>query len=296
MISIIRKIQFNIDQFKKNKFVRLARIDKPVGIYLSLFPALWAVAFASKNLYSLLFYSFIMTLGSITARASGCIINDILDRNIDKMVTRTMSRPIASGEVTVRQALYALLIYGLISIAILLTLTKLAILCGLIAIPLILIYPLLKRFTYYPQILLGFVFNIGALIGWFAVDPNFSYSAITLYISCIFWTIGFDTIYGHQDRVDDISNQNKSLSIKMGGETSNFVWALYKLMLVFLAITGLSINMNIMFYIVSSIAAYYLYWQAAAVDINNPDDCAEKFKSNVHIGLIMWFAILIGKF
>lgn len=290
------KIGDHYNNLLSNRYARLMRLDKPIGIYLSVLPALWAVALAGKSWGSIFIYSLIMMIGGVAARSAGCIINDILDRKIDSQVERTKLRPLASGELTIKQACITLGICAVLSLFALFLLTKLSIIFGLITIPLVMIYPLLKRFTFYPQIFLGSVFNMGVFIGWFAILPHFSYSAVTLYIACAMWTIGYDTIYGHQDIDDDILIGNKSLSIKVGEHTPNFVWALYQIMLVLLLLTGLSSSMNVFFYVICLPISYLLYWQSVSVDIKNPSDCATKFKSNAYIGLILWVAILVGKF
>lgn len=284
-----------LKEYLKHKYVRLIRLDKPTGIYLALLPALWAVALSAKTWGMLLMYSLIMLIGAIAARSAGCIINDLFDKNIDAKVARTKRRPLASGEVSQNEAYMLLAICSLVSLMLLLILPNLAIYAGLIAIPMIIIYPLLKRISFYPQIFLGFAFNIGVFIGWFAVSPKFSYQAVMLYAASILWTIGYDTIYGHQDRKDDDATGVKSLSLKLGEKTPDTVWNLYKLMIVFIIIAAMGRAVNLLFYAIMACATYYLYWQTSTLDINNPKDCNEKFKSNVHIGIMIWIAILIGR-
>lgn len=291
----MHKIEATLHNLLKHKYARLIRLDKPVGIYLALFPALWAVALAAKSWWMVVAYSLIMFAGAITARSAGCIINDLFDKNIDAKVARTKLRPLASGEVTRREAYVLLAVCGLVSLMLLLTLPRLSIYFGLIAIPMIIIYPLLKRISYYPQVFLGFVFNLGVFIGWFAVSPKFSYQAIMLYAASVLWTIGYDTIYGHQDRLDDEAQGMKSLSIKLGEKTPDVVWNLYKTMIVFILIAAMGRGVNLLFYVIIAFTTYYLYWQTSTLDIHNPKDCGDKFRSNVHIGLMIWIGALLGK-
>lgn len=291
----MHKIEATLHNLLKHKYARLIRLDKPVGIYLALFPALWAVALAAKSWWMVVAYSLVMFMGAITARSAGCIINDLFDKNIDAKVARTKLRPLASGEVTRREAYVLLAVCGLVSLMLLLTLPRLSIYFGLIAIPMIIIYPLLKRISYYPQVFLGFVFNLGVFIGWFAVSPKFSYQAIMLYAASVLWTIGYDTIYGHQDRLDDEAQGMKSLSIKLGEKTPDVIWNLYKTMIVFILIAAMGRGVNLLFYVIIAFTTYYLYWQTSTLDIHNPKDCGDKFRSNVHIGLMIWIGALLGK-
>lgn len=285
----------HFERIKSHKYARLIRFDKPVGTLLALFPALWAVAFASHSWVELVLYSIVMFVGAFIARSAGCILNDIADRDFDGHVERTKNRPLASKEVSLKEAYKILGILGVVGVLMLCALPMMALLTGLAFIPLIAIYPYMKRVTYYPQVFMGPVFTSGALIGWFAVSPQISVVAFSLYLACILWAIGFDTIYGHQDKIDDEKLKLKSLSIKLGDKTSRIVWGLYQIMMIFIAVIGINMHMNLLFYIVLAFAAYYAYWQTATLDINNPADCAEKFQSNVDLGFIIWGAILLGK-
>lgn len=278
-----------------HKYSRLMRLDRPIPIALAVSPALWAVAFASKSWAQIIIYSIIVILGAIVARSAGCILNDIADRHLDSKVERTKNRPLASGEISLKEAYIILAILGTIGIGMLATLPLIALVVGILFIPLIAIYPYMKRVTYYPQVFLGFVYPAGAIIGWLAVSPKFSVIQASLYIASILWVVGFDTIYGHQDKADDEKIGIKSLSIKLGDKTQSVVWSLYRIMMIFIAVIGLNCHMNFLFYGVMALALYYLYWQTATLDINNPADCKEKFESNLHIGLIIWVGILIGR-
>ncbi len=278
-----------------HKYSRLARLDRPASVYLPMFPALWAVALSAKSWSALIGYSLVMAVGAIAAKSAGCIINDLWDQKIDAEVERTKLRPLASGEVTRQEAYKLLAVFGILSLAVLFCLPWVAIIIGLCAIPMIAIYPLLKRATFYPQVFLGFVYNIGVLVAWYSVSPHFSYQAVMLYIAGVLWTIGYDTIYGHQDRVDDLAYGVKSLSIKMGDKTADGVWSLYQMMMLLIVISAMGAGVGLLFYPFAAIATYYLYWQTVTLDINNPQDCADKFRSNIHVGLLLWIGMLLGK-
>lgn len=279
----------------EHKYARLMRLDKPVGILLCLYPALWGVLLGSHDFWKGLFYLFIMVIGSIVVRSFGCIVNDIFDREFDKKVERTKNRPIASGEVTVMEAMHLAGALAIISLALLLTLPLSAIKVALFfAIP-IALYPLIKRFSFYPQIFLGFVFTSGSLIGWNCVYERVSYVPVLLYTTCIIWTICFDTIYALQDMKDDKNVGVKSLALVWGEQTPNYVWYLYQLIIVLLIIIGLNTYLNFTYYLGIGLAAYHLYWQTATLDVNDPKDCGLKFRSNTVFGLIVLISILIGK-
>lgn len=276
-------------------YLHIIRLDKPIGIILCLLPALWAVGLASHSFPMMIFYFFVMTIGAILARSAGCIINDIFDRDFDLRVTRTKSRPLASGAITLKQSLIQLAIIGGLAIALLFSLNKVAIITGLIFIPLIALYPLVKRHSYFPQVFLGLTFgSAGALIGWFAISPTISYTPILLYIAAALWTIGFDTIYAHQDKIDDVRIGVKSLALYLGDRTKSAVWMMYQFMMILMVIVGLQSHMNLIYYGCLAFAAYQLYWQSSTVNLDDPEDCAFKFKSNAVTGLIILLGIILG--
>jgi 4-hydroxybenzoate polyprenyltransferase len=294
--ELVKKVEVIKDFIRTNPYSRLARFDKPAGIYLVLLPALWAVAFAAHNIWSMLFYFFVMTLGAIVVRGAGCIINDLWDIEIDKKVTRTKSRPLASGELRKIDAYQMLAALGVLSLMVLLTLPKLSIFFGLLAIIPIIIYPTMKRYNYYPQVFLGMVFNMGVFIAWFAVDPQITLMPFILYAAAAIWTVCYDTIYAHQDIKDDKKAGVKSLAILLGDRTVEVVWKMYQVLALILFIVGLNMHMGILFYLIAAFGAYHLYWQTETLDIKDPKSCAEKFNSNVHFGMIILAAIVIGRF
>ncbi len=280
---------------KSNKYARLMRLDKPAGFLLLLLPCLWTIGFAASNLLQKTSLSLLFTLGAIVTRSAGCIINDMFDRNLDRQVERTKDRPLASGEVSMKEA-YLLLGYLLTAaFLILLCLPKTAIYVGVISIIPIIIYPLLKRYTYYPQVFLGFVFNLGVIIAWVTISTKPSYNPILIYLAAVLWTIGYDTIYAIQDKEDDLKAGVKSLAIKLGDNSESIIWTMYRISVICLFIVGINTYMNWGFFILMSLAAYHLYWQVETLEVDNPQDAGRKFKSNVQYGLLVLAAIWIGK-
>jgi len=279
----------------KNEYCKLIRLDKPTGTHLALLPALWAIGFAATSFWQILFYSIVFYFTATAVRGAGCIINDLWDIEYDKKVTRTKNRPLASGAISKFEALKFLVLLSIFPLIVLVLLPKYSIITGFIAVIMIIIYPLMKRRTYFPQIFLGLTFNLGVLIAWFAIDPRLSITPFALYIAAAIWTISYDTIYGHQDIKDDLKVGIKSLSIYLGDRTPEICWKLYLATSVLILIVGLTSYMNILFYLISALGVYQLYWQTETLDINDPKDCAAKFKSNVIFGLIIFAAILIGR-
>lgn len=293
---ITKKLSTFHNNIQSNKYARLMRLDKPVGIYLPLLPALWAIGLGSTSWLQLIVFFILFSIGAVIMRGAGCVINDLIDKNIDALVKRTKLRPLASKEVSVKKALIFLAILLAISLAILVCLPKAAIILGIICVILSILYPFMKRITYYPQIFLGVVFNMGALIGWYSVQTGISYPPVIIYVACIFWTIGYDTIYAYQDRADDIKHGIKSLAVKLRENGPRVIWNLYLFMITMLGITGFLCYMNILYFLSLACALYILHWQTTSLDINDPKDCADKFQSNVKIGFIILAGILLGKF
>lgn len=199
---------------KMSGYVRLARLDKPVGIWLLLWPCYWALAMAEEKGGSHLYYYVLFAVGAVVMRSAGCVINDMWDADFDKKVARTRARPIAAGEISQREALGFLAVLLVLGLVILLQFNAVTILLGFCSVPLIVLYPLMKRVTWWPQAFLGLVFNFGALMGVSAVSGDISFASVVLYASCIFWTLGYDTIYAHQDKEDDALIGVKSTALK----------------------------------------------------------------------------------
>jgi 4-hydroxybenzoate polyprenyltransferase len=276
-------------------YARLARIDRPIGTWLLLFPAWWGIALAASGwpdpVLLLLF-----VIGAVAMRGAGCTLNDIADRDFDARVARTRLRPLPSGRITVIQALVFLAAQLAIGAAVLFSLNALSILLGLAVLGLIGTYPFMKRITYWPQLFLGLNFNWGALIGWTAVTGALGWPAVLLYLGGVFWTLGYDTIYAHQDKEDDIRIGVKSSALALGSRTRPFLFAFYAGALLFWGLAGAAAGLGVAFWAALSFAALQLAWQAARVDTDDPADCLVKFRSNRWVGWLLLAGIVAGHF
>jgi len=228
-------------------------------------------------------------------RSAGCIINDMWDRDIDSRVTRTAGRPLASGAIGMKGALVTLVFMGAIGLAVLLQLNSNSVILGLASLPLVLLYPLAKRITWWPQLMLGLVFNWGALMGWSAVMNDWpGLPSILLYLGCIAWTIGYDTIYAHQDKEDDALVGVKSSALKLGDKSGLAIGVLYSTTIFLWLAAGWLVGLGILFFVGLGIAAIHFIWQVKRLDINDSSSCLRLFKSNVHFGWIVFVAVLLG--
>jgi 4-hydroxybenzoate polyprenyltransferase len=274
-------------------YTRLARFDRPIGTWLLLFPGWWGIALASPgwpNPWLMLLFA----LGAVVMRGAGCTLNDIADRHYDGKVARTRLRPIPSGRVTVMQAALFMAAQLAVGAAILFSLNRISIALGVAVLALIATYPFMKRITYWPQLFLGLNFNWGALIGWTAVTGSLAWPPVLLYLGGICWTLGYDTIYAHQDKEDDARIGVKSSALALGERTRPFLFAFYGLAIALWAAAGLADGLNRAFAIGLTLAAAQLAWQAATVDIGDPIDCLRKFRSNRAVGWLMLFGIVAG--
>ena len=281
--------------FKLTNFLRLIRFDKPVGTLLVVLPTLWALVLGAKSIYTALLFFPVFIIGAFLMRSAGCIINDLYDIDIDNKVERTKKRPLAAKEVSRKDAFITLAILLTLSLLLLLTLPQKAIIVGLITILPVSIYPYMKRVTDYPQIFLGLSFNLGVLIAWYTISESRDYVALLIYISAALWTIGYDTIYAHQDAKDDQELGIKSMALTFGNDSPIMIWNVYKAMLLTLGIAGLNCSMNLFFYLFLAITAYQLNWQIKTIDINDPKNCNERFHSNIAAGIIFLIGCLLGK-
>lgn len=278
-------------------YLRLARLDRPIGTWLLLWPCWWSLALAAPQLgrwwpdpvLMLLF-----ALGAIAMRGAGCTYNDIVDRDIDARVARTQSRPIPSGAVTLRGALAFLVLQCLIGLGVLLALPPFAILLGLASLLIVALYPFAKRVTYWPQIVLGLAFNWGALLGWAAELERLGWAPALLYLGGIAWTIGYDTIYAHQDREDDLMIGVKSSALRLGRRTRPALVAFYGLALLGFIGAAVAAGLGIGAYLGLGLAALHLFWQIARLDIDDPARCLSLFKSNRDFGLLLFLALIAG--
>ena len=266
---------------------------------LLFWPCLWGLTIAhdfSEN--NLIFYkfSFLFFLGAILMRSAGCIVNDILDRKIDLMVERTKNRPIASGQVSVKTALVLSAVLCLFAFAILIQFNQKTIILGLASMPFAFSYPLMKRFTYWPQLFLGFTFNYGLIMAWVSLNDNLSIYPIVFYLGAIFWTLGYDTIYGFQDIKDDEIIGVKSTSIKFKKNPKIFIFSCYFFFYLSLILIGLLMTFSKFYFIFSLIILLQLFFfQIHTLKVEKPNDCIKKFKSNNFLGFLIFINILIGK-
>lgn len=277
-------------------YLRLARADRPVGFFLLAFPCFWSVALAGRSLgepYPDPWLLFLFAIGAIAMRGAGCTYNDLVDREIDAKVARTRSRPLPSGQVSPRAALIFMLALCLIGLAVLLSLNSYSIWLGLGVVPIVALYPFVKRFSYWPQAVLGLAFNWGALMGWPAVLERLGWPAIVLYAGAVAWTIGYDTIYAHQDREDDDLIGLKSTALKFGRATKPWLASLYGLAFIAITAAGLMANAGTAFLLGMLAAGAQLTWQVMTLDIDDAENCLARFRSNRDFAAIVLGAIVI---
>lgn len=278
---------------KLKPYFELMRLHQPTGIFLLLWPCLISLNMASQGFDMKL--TLVFVVGSILMRGAGCIINDLVDYDIDNKVYRTRERPITSGKINFSQALKFLSLLLFISALLLFFLNIKAIIISLASVLLVCIYPFCKRFTYWPQLVLGLTYNIGVIIAWVSVRNSFELPAILLYIGSVFWTLGYDTIYAHQDVKDDLILGLKSTAIKFGKKTEKYLNGFYSIaatMFVFsgnLAIIGHYYNIAMVFPVM------LLFWQINTLNIDDPNNCARRFKSNILVGGLIFLATLFTK-
>jgi 4-hydroxybenzoate polyprenyl transferase len=282
-----------------NLFIELTRLKRPIGFMLLFWPCLWGLTLVydfNSNLFNYFFYSALFLSGSILMRSAGCIVNDIADKNFDQKVERTKNRPIASGKVSVKLAsTYALILCG-IAFLVLINFNKLTILMALISMPLAFTYPLMKRITYWPQLFLGITFNYGLVLAWISISGEISIIPIIFYLGAIFWTLGYDTIYGFQDIKDDEIIGVKSTSIKFKNDPKKFLFISYCMFIISLFLIGILMNFKMYYFLFMIVPILHLLvFQIAKLNTNLSLDCLIKFKSNNILGLIIFTNILVGK-
>ena len=282
-----------------NLFIELTRLKKPIGYMLLFWPCAWGLTLAydfSNNLSNYFFYLLLFFLGSVLMRSAGCIVNDIWDKEFDKKVLRTKDRPIASEKVSIKRSIFYSLVLCFLALLILLNFNNLTILLALSSMPLAFTYPLMKRFTYWPQLFLGITFNYGLILGWTSVSNLLSIPIIIFYLGAIFWTLGYDTIYGYQDIKDDEIIGIKSTSIKFKKNPHIFLVTCYSIFILSILIIGSLMNFNIYYYLFIILIGFHLFiYQLKALKINIPSNCLKIFKSNNFFGLLVLCSILIGK-
>ena len=282
-----------------NLFIELTRLKKPIGFMLLFWPCAWGLTLAydfSSSLNNYFFYLVLFFLGSVFMRSAGCIVNDILDKEFDAKVFRTKNRPIASGKVSIKFAIFYALSLCFFAFLVLLNFNSFTIILAFVSMPFAFTYPLMKRFTYWPQLFLGITFNYGLILGWTAVSGEISLAPLLFYLGAIFWTLGYDTIYGYQDIKDDEIIGLKSTSIKFKGEAKKFLFICYTLLIVLFLLGGYSMQFNFTFYLLLIIPLIHLLiYQMKTFDLNDPSSCLKAFKSNNLFGLIIFLNIFIEK-
>ena len=282
-----------------NLFIELTRLKKPIGFMLLFWPCAWGLTLAydfSENLNNYFYFLILFFLGSVLMRSAGCIVNDILDRKFDAKVFRTKKRPIASGKISITQAVLYSIVLCFIALLVLLNFNLITIILALVSMPLAFTYPLMKRFTYWPQLFLGITFNYGLILGWTAVNGEIEIATIMFYIGAIFWTLGYDTIYGYQDIKDDEIIGLKSTSIKFKGKAKKFLTICYSFLIIFFLIGGINMKFHFSYYLLILIPLLHLFfYQVRTFNSKSPSKCLSIFKSNNFFGVIIFFNILIVK-
>lgn len=274
-------------------YLRLARADRPIGFFLLALPCFWAVALAGRSIdepYPDPCLLLLFAIGAIVMRAAGCTYNDIVDRDIDAAVERTRSRPLPSGQVSVTAAVIFMLALCLVGLAVLLSLNNFSFWLGLGAIPIVALYPFVKRISNWPQAVLGLAFNWGALVGWAAVLGRLDLAPLLLYAGAVAWTVGYDTIYAHQDREDDDLIGMKSTALKFGTATKPWLSLFYSLAWLSMLGAGLLAGVGIVFLIGMALAGAQLAWQVMTLDIDDAGNCLARFRSNREFGVIVFVA------
>jgi 4-hydroxybenzoate polyprenyltransferase len=276
-------------------YLRLARLDRPIGSWLLLMPCWWSVGLAAVHANRQVDWQHVVLffIGAFAMRGAGCTWNDIVDRDLDAQVERTRSRPIPSGQVSVAAAAAFLGLQALIGLAVLLQFNRYTVLVGLASLVVVAVYPFMKRVTYWPQIVLGIAFSWGALMGWPAAFGQLDVPAVLLFAGAICWVIGYDTIYAHQDREDDALIGVKSTALLFGERTKPMLALFYSAAVVLLALSGWSGGGGLIFACGLIAFAVHLGWQVGRLTIDDPEVCLAVFKSNRDAGLILFAGLVL---
>ena len=280
-------------------FIDLIRLKKPIGFMLLFWPCAWGLTIAydfSNSFKNYFFYLLLFFLGAVLMRSAGCIVNDILDKEFDKKVERTKNRPITSNKISIKLGVFYSITLCFLALLVLLNFNKITIILALGSMPLAFTYPLMKRFTYWPQLFLGITFNYGLILGWTAINGEINLLPILFYFGAIFWTLGYDTIYGYQDLKDDEIIGLKSTSIKFKNNPIKFLIMCYTVFLFTILMIGLLMDLNKIFYLIYLIIFFQMsYFQIKKLNIENKLICLKIFKSNNFLGLLVFLGLVAGK-
>ena len=282
-----------------NLFIELTRLKKPIGFMLLFWPCAWGLTLAydfSTDLRKYFFYLTLFFLGSVLMRSAGCIVNDILDKEFDKKVFRTKNRPIASNQISIKLGIFYVVLLCFFALLVLLNFNNYTIILALVSMPLAFTYPLMKRYTYWPQLFLGITFNYGLLMGWTSINSQVEQIPLIFYVGAIFWTLGYDTIYGYQDLKDDEIIGLKSTAIKFKSNPFSLLIICYSIFTLALITIGYLMRLNELFFISMIIIFFQMfYFQIKKLKIDDATSCLKTFKSNNFLGLLVYVGLVIGK-
>jgi 4-hydroxybenzoate polyprenyltransferase len=276
-------------------FLRLGRFDRPIGTWLLLFPCWWSQTLAELGTgkpYPRIDYLLYFAVGALATRAAGCAYNDYVDRDIDAQVKRTANRPIPSGQISPAAALVFVATAALAGLTVLLLFNPFTIALAVASAAIVGVYPFAKRVTSYPQIVLGLVFNWGALVGWAAIKGSIGWPAFVLYLGCVLWTVGYDTIYAHQDKEDDALLGLGSTALKFGDDTVSYVGALYGCAVVLWLLAGALAGTHLIYYLALTLVFLQMSWQVSTLDDRNPANCLRRFRSNRDVGIAVFIGLV----
>lgn len=276
-------------------YLRLMRADRPIGTWLLLWPCWWSTALAGvaagqswPNVWHLALFA----VGAAVMRGAGCTYNDIADREYDARVARTQTRPIPSGQVSTTAAAAFMVALSLVGLAVLLQFNTFTILTGIASLAVVAVYPFMKRVTYWPQSVLGLAFSWGAFMGWAAAFGRLNAPAFFLYAAAVVWTIGYDTIYAHQDKDDDAILGLKSTALRFGEKTHSWLTLFFTATISLLAAAGWTAGAQWPFFIGLALSSLHLVWQVRTLDINDPANCLRRFRANRDFGALVFVSLL----
>ena len=279
-------------------YLRLGRFDRPIGAWLLLFPCWWSqtlAQIAAGETFPHLRYLVLFAIGAFAMRAAGCAYNDYIDRDIDANVHRTANRPIPSGRVSPEAALVFVAAMACIGLAVLVNFNWFTIWLAISSLLIVAAYPFAKRVIPYPQLVLGFAFSWGALVGWAAIKGSLGLPALALYVGCVFWTIGYDTIYAHQDKEDDALLGLGSTALQFGDNTVSFVGAMYGLAAIFWLVAGALAGAHLVYFFSVVLVFLQMSWQVATLDIDDFANCLRRFQSNRDVGVAVFPGLVADK-